>query len=79
MTPELLDFVRNLYGASGGAVPGPAWMAALASVLWLTAYQDGETALLQEEDETSADFLPEGASRYEDSYDALDWMMKNRR
>ena len=40
MTPELLEMMRNLYGASGGAVPGPAWTAALATLLWMSAYDD---------------------------------------
>ena len=78
MNPDWLEFMRNLYGAAAGAVPGPAWMAALASVLWVAAYQDPDAALT-EEDETTADFMPEGARRYEDGYDALDWMLKNRR
>lgn len=44
MTPEFLEFMRNLYGASGGAVPGPAWTAAFATLLWMSAYDDALAA-----------------------------------
>ncbi|MEX2271571.1 MAG: hypothetical protein WD690_08880 [Vicinamibacterales bacterium] len=44
MTSEILALVHNLYGASGGVVPGPAWTATLATLLWVAAYHHGLTA-----------------------------------
>ena len=93
MMPELLDVVRNLYGAAGGAVPGPAWTATLATLLWIWAYDDapaaGEDALAERLGWTEAqyeqfyndpvyDFTPDGARRFDAGYDALEWMTRNR-
>ena len=40
MTFELVDTLRDLYAASGGTVPGPAWTATAATILWMWAYND---------------------------------------
>ena len=40
MTPELVDTLRDLYAASGGTVPGPAWTATAATLLWIWVYND---------------------------------------
>jgi hypothetical protein len=41
---ELFDLLRNLYGASGGVVPGPAWTGTIATLLWMLAYGEGLVA-----------------------------------
>lgn len=45
MTPEMLGLLRDLYGASGGAVPGPAWTATAATVLWILSYTERPQAV----------------------------------
>lgn len=107
---ELLDLLRNLYGASGGVVPGPAWTAAFATLVWMLAYGEGLEAGQHVASEggdperveaafknTLArrlawsgaqfdefwnnpryDFGPDDARRFDDSYDAWDWMQKDR-
>lgn len=44
MTPEIIDMVRNLYSASGGAVPPSAAMAAIAGLIWNEAFTDAAVA-----------------------------------
>lgn len=111
MIAELVDFARNLYGASGGAVPGPAWTATIATLLWMSAYQDGLAAgqhvsshggdadLAEEAfkrafaerlgwtdaqleefwNDPAHTFGPDGARRFDDTYDAWESMIRTRR
>ncbi len=44
MTPDVFEWLRNLYGAGGGTVPASAWTATLAALLWMTAYRDALAA-----------------------------------
>ena len=44
MTPEITEMLRNLYSASGGSVPPPAAMAAIASLLWNEAFENAAVA-----------------------------------
>lgn len=44
MTPEIVELVRNLYSASGGGVPPPAAMAAIAGLIWNEAFTDAAVA-----------------------------------
>lgn len=107
----VIEFLRNLYGASGGAVPAAAWTAAAATLLWMAAYDDGLAAgqhvaghggdpeLVEEAfkhafaerlgwsdqqleqfwNDTSNEFTPDGARKFDESYDAWEWMLKKRR
>ena len=40
MMLECLESLRNLYSATGGTVPGPAWTAALATLFWIFSHED---------------------------------------
>ena len=44
MTPEIAELFRNLYSASGGGVPPPAAMAAIASLMWNEAFTNAAVA-----------------------------------
>lgn len=44
MTPEIAEMLRNLYSASGGSVPPPAAMAAIAALLWNEAFTNAAVA-----------------------------------
>ena len=44
MTPEITELLRNLYSASGGGVPPPATLAAIAALLWENAFTDAAVA-----------------------------------
>lgn len=44
MTPEITEMLRNLYSASGGSVPPPATVAALAALLWNEAFTSAAVA-----------------------------------
>jgi hypothetical protein len=44
MTAELLELLRNLYGASGGAVHGSAVSSAIFGAIWNTAWDDAGAA-----------------------------------
>ena len=50
MTPEIAELLRNLYSASGGSVPPPAAMAAIAALLWENAFTDAAVAAEQARD-----------------------------
>lgn len=107
---ELPDLLRNLYGASGGMVPGPAWTAAFATLVWMFAYGEGleagqhvaseggdpevveaafrkifaerlhwtDAQLEEFWNNPRYDFGPDDARRFDDSYDAWEWMARDR-
>lgn len=40
MMSDWLGLLRDLYGATGGTVPGPAWTATLATIFWMFSHED---------------------------------------
>lgn len=72
MTPEIAEMLRNLYSASGGSVPPPATMAAIAALLWNEAFTSAAVAAEQVHD-SGGDFGQVNDAFNKTFADSLGW------